>query len=130
MFMLSSRRSPRVVELETLVAKVGLAVSAALGSLQRLGRLTETAHDGYAAQTYCVPVPLHNALQGEVTKAVCQAFLPELYILLTGRTGKQHGGMGLLPPSPWVCPTHWESDAGVGIKRKETQTQKNKKQGF
>lgn len=79
---------------------------------------------------WCVYTPLHNALQGEVAKAVCQAFLPELYILLTGRTGKQHGGMGLLPPSPWVCPTHWESDAGMGIKRKETQTEKNKKQGF
>lgn len=78
----------------------------------------------------CVYIPLHNALQGEVAKAVCQAFLPELYILLTGRTGEQHGGMGLLPPSPWVCPTHWESDAGVGIKRKETQTQKNKNARF
>lgn len=69
--MLSSRRSPRVVELETLVAKVGLAVSAALGSLQRLGRLTETAHDGYAAQTYCVPVPKgQTCVHGDKSKAV------------------------------------------------------------
>lgn len=57
MFVLGSRGSPGVVEFETLVAKVGLAVSAALRGLQRLRRLTETTHDGYAAQTYCVPVP-------------------------------------------------------------------------
>lgn len=46
-----------MVEFETFVAEVGLTVSAALCSLQRLRRLTETTHDGYAAQTHCVPVP-------------------------------------------------------------------------
>lgn len=56
-FVLSSRGSPGVVEFETLVAEVGLAVSAALGGLQRLRRLTEATHDGYAAQAHCVPVP-------------------------------------------------------------------------
>ncbi len=56
-FMLSSRGSPRVVEFKTLIAEVGLAVSAALSGLQRLRRLTETTHDGHAAQTDCVPVP-------------------------------------------------------------------------
>lgn len=57
MFVLSSRGSPGVVEFETLIAEVGLAVSAALRGLQRLRRFTEAAHDGDAAQTYCVPVP-------------------------------------------------------------------------
>lgn len=57
MFVLSSGGSPRVVELKTLIAEVGLAVSATLSGLQRLRRLTETTHDGYAAQTHCVPVP-------------------------------------------------------------------------
>lgn len=57
MFVLSSRGSPGVVEFKTLVAEVGLAVSATLSGLQRLRRLTEATHDGYAAQTHCVPVP-------------------------------------------------------------------------
>lgn len=57
MFVLSSRGSPGVVEFETLVAEVGLAVSTALSGLQGLRRLTETTHNGYAAQTDCVPVP-------------------------------------------------------------------------
>lgn len=57
MFVLGSRGSPGVVEFETLIAEVGLAVSAALTGLQRLRGLTETTHDGDAAQTYCVPVP-------------------------------------------------------------------------
>lgn len=56
-FMLSSWCSPGMVEFETLIAEVGLAVSAAFSSLQRLRWLTKTTHDGDAAQTYCVPVP-------------------------------------------------------------------------
>lgn len=59
-------------------------------------------------------IPLHNPLQRQVAKAVCQAFLSELHILLTGRTWEQHGGMGrILPPPPWICPAHWDKDAGV-----------------
>lgn len=46
-----------MVEFETLIAEVGLAVSAALGGLQRLGRLAEPTHDGDAAQTDGVSVP-------------------------------------------------------------------------
>lgn len=66
MFVLSSRGSPGVVEFETLVAEVGLAVSAAFSGLQRLRRLTETTHDGYAAQTYSVPVPKgQTGVQGD-----------------------------------------------------------------
>lgn len=57
MLVLGSRGSPGVVELKTLVAEVGLAVSAALGGLQGLRRFTEAAHDGDAAKTHCVPVP-------------------------------------------------------------------------
>lgn len=56
-FVLSPRRPPGVVEFETLVAEVGLAVGTALGRLQRLGRFTEPAQDGHAAQTYGVTVP-------------------------------------------------------------------------
>ncbi len=56
-FVLCPWRPPRVVEFKTLIAEVGLAVSAALSGLQRLRRLTETTHDGHAAQTDCVPVP-------------------------------------------------------------------------
>lgn len=50
-----------MVEFKTLIAEVGLAVSAALGGLQRLRRLTETTHDGHAAQTHSVPVPKGQA---------------------------------------------------------------------
>lgn len=58
--------------------------------------------------------PLYNALQGEVTEAVCQASLSELHVLLAGRTREQHRGMGsVLPPPPWVCPAHWDKDTGV-----------------
>lgn len=46
-----------MVELEALVAEVGLAVSTALGRLQRLGWLAEAADDGNAAQADGVPVP-------------------------------------------------------------------------
>ncbi len=68
--MLSSRGSPGVVEFETLVAEVGLAVSAAFSGLQRLRGLTETTHDGYAAQTYCVPVPKgQTGAQGDKDRA-------------------------------------------------------------
>lgn len=64
--MLSSRGSPRVVEFETLIAEVRLAVSTALCCLQSLRRFTEATHDGYAAQTYCVPVPKgHVWTQGD-----------------------------------------------------------------
>lgn len=59
-----------MVEFKTLVAEVGLAVSAALSGLQRLRRLTETTHDGYTAQTYCVPVPKgHTGVQGDKGRA-------------------------------------------------------------
>ena len=57
MFVLGSGGSPGVVEFETLIAEVGLAVSTALRGLQRQRRFTETTHDGYAAQIYCVPIP-------------------------------------------------------------------------
>lgn len=46
-----------MVKFKTLVAEVGLAVGAALGGLQRLRRLAEAAHDGYAAQAQRVSVP-------------------------------------------------------------------------
>lgn len=70
MFVLSSRGSPGVVEFETLVTEVGLAISAALRGLQGLGRLTETTHDGYTAQTYCVPVPKgQTGVQGDKSRA-------------------------------------------------------------
>lgn len=62
----------------------------------------------------CICIPLHNPLQCEVAETVCQTFLSELHVLLTGRTWEQHRGMGrVLPPPPWVCPAHWEKDAGV-----------------
>lgn len=64
-------------------------------------------------------IPLDDPLQCEVAEAVCKAFLSQLHVLLTGRTWEQHGGMGgILPPPPWVCPTHWEKDAGVERMRK------------
>lgn len=50
-------RSPWVIELETLVAEIGPAVSAALSGLQRVRRLTELAHDSHTAQAHCVSVP-------------------------------------------------------------------------
>ena len=50
-FVLSALGSPRVVEFKTRIAEVRLAVGAALGGLQGLRRLTETARDGDAAQT-------------------------------------------------------------------------------
>lgn len=49
--MLSSRRPPGVVELETLVAEVGLAVGTALSGLQGLRRFAEAAHNRHAVQT-------------------------------------------------------------------------------
>lgn len=49
---------PRVVQLETLIAEVGPAVSAALCGLQGLGRLTELAHHSHTAQTDCMSVPV------------------------------------------------------------------------
>lgn len=55
--MLGSGGPPGVVEFETFIAKVGFAVGAALGGLQGLRRLAESAHDGDAAQTQRVPVP-------------------------------------------------------------------------
>lgn len=58
MFVLGTGSPPWVVELEALVAEVGLAVSTALGGLQRLGWLAEAADDGDAAQADGVPVPL------------------------------------------------------------------------
>lgn len=57
MFVLGARSPPWVVELEALIAEVGLAVGAALGGLQRLGGLAEAADDGDAAQADGVPVP-------------------------------------------------------------------------
>lgn len=66
MFVLSSRGSPGVIEFETLIAEVGLAVSTALSCLHRLRRLTETTHDGYAVQAYSVPVPKgQTGIQGD-----------------------------------------------------------------
>lgn len=62
----------------------------------------------------CICIPLHNPLQREVAEAVCQASLAELHVLLTGRAREQHGGRGgVLPPTPWVCPAHWEKGPGV-----------------
>lgn len=57
MLVLGARSPPWVVQLEALVAEVGLAVSAALSGLQGLGGLAEAAHYGNAAQADCVPVP-------------------------------------------------------------------------
>lgn len=57
MFVLGTGSPPRVVELEALVAEVGLAVSTALGGLQRLGGLAEATDDGDASQADGVPVP-------------------------------------------------------------------------
>ncbi|TNN42662.1 hypothetical protein EYF80_047159 [Liparis tanakae] len=59
-FVLRSRRPPRVIQLETLVAEIRPAVSAALSGLQSLRRLTELAHHGHAAQTHGVPVRLRR----------------------------------------------------------------------
>lgn len=72
MFMLGSRGSPGVVEFETLVAEVGFAVSASLSGLQRLRRLTETTHDGYTAQAYCVPVPKGHTGDREIRENLKQ----------------------------------------------------------
>lgn len=66
MFVLSAGGSPRVVEFETLVAKVGFAVSTALSGLQRLRRFTEGTHDGHTAQTYSVPVPEGEDIKAEI----------------------------------------------------------------
>lgn len=57
MFMLCPWRTPRVIELETLIAEIGPAVGAALGGLQGLRRLTELAHHSHTAQAHCVSVP-------------------------------------------------------------------------
>lgn len=82
--MLSSRRPPGVVEFETLVAEVGLAVGTALSGLQRLGRFTEATHDRHAAQTHCLPVP-----EGKTTlRQTCSAaennrFKKETNVLLS-----------------------------------------------
>lgn len=57
MLVLCTGSPPWVVELEALIAEVGLAVSAALGGLQGLGGLAEAADDGDAAQADGVPVP-------------------------------------------------------------------------
>lgn len=66
MFVLSPRCSPGMVKFETLIAEVRLAVGTALRCLQRLRRFTESTHDGYAAQAYCVPVPKgHTGVQSE-----------------------------------------------------------------
>lgn len=57
MFVLGTWRPPGVVELETLVAEVGPAVSTALSGLQGLRSLTEATHYSHAAQAHCVSVP-------------------------------------------------------------------------
>lgn len=60
-FMLGPWRPPRVIQLKTLVTKVGPTVSAALGGLQSLGRFTELTHDGNTAQAHCVSVPVEDS---------------------------------------------------------------------
>lgn len=59
--MLGPWRPPRVIQLKTLVTKVGPTVSAALGGLQSLGRFTELTHDGNTAQAHCVSVPVEDS---------------------------------------------------------------------
>lgn len=68
MFMLCPWRPPWVIQLETFVTEIGSAVSAALGGLQSLRRLTKLAHDSHTAQTHCVSVPgggVEGRQQGE-----------------------------------------------------------------
>lgn len=57
MFMLCPWRPPWVIQLETLVAEIGPAVSTAFGGLQSLRRFTKLAHHSHIAQTHCVSVP-------------------------------------------------------------------------
>lgn len=72
-------------------------------------------------------LPLHNPLQCEVAQAICQAFLPKLHILLTGRTWEQHGGMGgVLPPPSWVRPAHWEEEERTQVGRGDQTKVKEK----
>ena len=72
MFMLCPWRPPRVIQLETLITEIGPAVSAALGGLQSLRRLTKLTHHSHTAQTHCVSVPGGGA-EGEqqVSFMVC-----------------------------------------------------------
>lgn len=65
MFVLRPRRTPGVVQLETLVTEIGPAVGTALGGLQSLRRLTELAHHGHTAQTHCVSVPGDDVEDGQ-----------------------------------------------------------------
>lgn len=57
MFMLCPRCPPWVIQLETLVAEIGPAVSAAFSCLQSLRGFTKLAHHSHVAQTHCVSVP-------------------------------------------------------------------------
>ena len=64
--MLGPGGSPGVVQLETLVAEVGLAVCTALGGLQGLGGLTEATQDGHTAQADRVAVPAVQRAGGSI----------------------------------------------------------------
>lgn len=55
--MLRPRCSPGVIELETLVAEISSAVSAAFSGLQSLWRFTKLTHHCDTAQTHRVSVP-------------------------------------------------------------------------
>lgn len=57
MFMLCPWCPPWVIQLETLIAEIGPAVSAAFGGLQSLRRFTKLTHHSHTAQTHCVSVP-------------------------------------------------------------------------
>lgn len=57
MFVLRPRRPPRMIQLETLVAEIGPAVSTTFGGLQSVRRFAELTHHCNAAQTHRVSVP-------------------------------------------------------------------------
>lgn len=61
--VLGTRRTPGVVQLETLVTEIGPAVSAAFSGLQGLRGLAELTHHCHAAKTHCLPVPRHTHTQ-------------------------------------------------------------------
>lgn len=85
-------RAPGVVKLETLIAVAGLAVHAALGGFLLLWRLTDVAHDGDGSAG-CLPVALHDALQGEVAEQHANAALAKVNVMLAARA--RNGG------DPW-----------------------------
>lgn len=98
-FMLSFGCSPRMVQLEALVAITSLAVHAALCGLLRW-RLADVTHDGHSSAG-SLAVALNNALQGEVTEQHADAALAKVDIVLTARAvdGGDARGHGPFAPT-------------------------------